>query len=156
MVKGIRVTLNIWKGVMILSLLILSLPVLVGLKPYKVMSGSMEPVLPIGALIYIRETNEIEEGEMVAFEVGNGQICVHRCMEIREDGTYVTKGDANAVQDVATVRKDQLIGKGVLVLPYAGYWVQFLQTPLGISVIIVCLLGSVAMESGIFRRKKDK
>ena len=144
--NGLRVGLRIVEGGIVCAVLLLSLPVLWGVKPYMVMSGSMEPTLPIGALVYVEKTEVIEEGEIIAFDVGNGQICVHRCVEIKEDGTFVTKGDANTVEDVTSITRSQIIGKSVYVLPFAGFLVQFLQMPLGILFIGVCLLGNLVLR----------
>ena len=71
--------LNILSDVVIVLLLILVIAFagvrLVGLTPYAVLSGSMEPELPVGSLIYVRETDPstIQAGDTV----GNVQFLAH-------------------------------------------------------------------------------
>ena len=71
--------LNILSDVVIVLLLILVIAFagvrLVGLTPYAVLSGSMEPELPVGSLIYVRETDPatIQAGDTV----GNEQFLAH-------------------------------------------------------------------------------
>ena len=71
--------LNILSDVVIVLLLILVIAFagvrLVGLTPYAVLSGSMEPELPVGSLIYVRETDPatIQAGDTV----GNAQFLAH-------------------------------------------------------------------------------
>ncbi len=88
---------------------------------FKVVTGSMEPEIPVGALILSEETemNDIEIGEVVCFRSKSpdmlGKIITHRVIEIieAEDGTLqlVTKGDANLSLDGYYVTAQNLIGK---------------------------------------------
>lgn len=90
---------------------------------FKVVTGSMEPEIPVGALILSEETemNDIEIGEVVCFRSKSpdvlGKIITHRVIEIieAEDGTLqlVTKGDANLSLDGYYVTAQNLIGKVV-------------------------------------------
>ena len=146
--------LKVMEGVILLFLLILTVPTLWGLKPYTVMSGSMEPVLPIGSVVYILETKEVKAGDLIAFDVAEGQMCIHRCLERKKDGTYVTKGDANDFQDMFTVAEEQIKGRSVYVLPFAGYGMTFLQTPAGIGVISLVFLGRMILDIIIDRCKE--
>lgn len=88
---------------------------------FKVVTGSMEPEIPVGALILSEETemNDIEIGEVVCFRSKSpdmlGKIITHRVIEIieAEDGMLqlVTKGDANLSLDGYYVTAQNLIGK---------------------------------------------
>lgn len=90
---------------------------------FKVVTGSMEPEIPVGALILSKETemNDIEVGEVVCFRSKSpdmfGKIITHRVIEIvnAEDGTlqFITKGDANLSLDGYYVSQQNLIGKVV-------------------------------------------
>ena len=65
-----------------------------GYSVLKVVSGSMEPSIHEGDYIYIK-----------------GEINTHRISEVLSDGTFVTKGDANKIEDSVTVQKASIIGK---------------------------------------------
>lgn len=144
--RGIRVTLRVLEGIVFGLFLALSLPILWGLRPYIVMSGSMEPTLPVGSLIYVKETKSVGQGDLIAFRMGNGETCIHRCTAVNEDGTYATKGDANSVLDALPVRNDQIVGREVFTLPLAGYGAAFLRTPYGIAVIALTVMGGMVLE----------
>ena len=106
----------------------LYLPGLFGMRPYMVLSGSMEPGIPTGSLAYIKDTKETyEPGDAVAFQT-DGIPVVHRIYAHGEDGAFVTKGDANEYPDGRLVSPSDILGECVLVVPRAGYLVSALQT----------------------------
>ena len=49
-------------------------------------------------------------GDIVAYR-RNGMMVLHRVAEIRDDGRYVTKGDANRAPDAGTVGDEDIFGK---------------------------------------------
>ena len=92
--------LNILSDVVIVLLLILVIAFagvrLVGLTPYAVLSGSMEPELPVGSLIYVRETDPatIQAGDTVDLVIVRGEeritlenVSMPRQERTAEDGT---------------------------------------------------------------------
>ena len=71
-----RICSMIGVSLLILVILIcipLTLPRLTGFDIYTVVTGSMEPAIPVGSLIYVREEApaELMEGEVVAYRCGN-------------------------------------------------------------------------------------
>lgn len=116
------------------------LPMPFGYGAAVVLSGSMEPVLSAGDLIIVKETDQIQERDIVVFQDGNSLV-VHRVVQIGEE-TVTTKGDANQVND-EPVSIDAVKGKVQLWIPYAGNVVGFLKTPIGticIIVLAICLI----------------
>lgn len=83
----------------------------------KVVTGSMEPSLQVGDYIYIKDTpaDELEVGDVITFRSEEpdvyGKLVTHRIIEVRPDGTFVTKGDANSTADRKAVRSDQIYGR---------------------------------------------
>ena len=83
----------------------------------KVVTGSMEPSLHVGDFIYVKkaDADSLSEGDIISFYSEDpdvyGKIVTHRIKQIQPDGTYITQGDANSVQDSKPVRYDQIIGK---------------------------------------------
>jgi len=76
---------------------------LIGYTPYVVLSGSMEPAIPTGALIYVRATDpyRVKEGDPITFHLNQGgPVATHRVIEIDATNRYfITKGDANNSPD---------------------------------------------------------
>ncbi|MDI6900124.1 MAG: signal peptidase I [Anaerosomatales bacterium] len=81
--------------------------------------GSMEPALHHGDLaLYRRGTVTIERGDIVLFDKQGWRGGVlHRVCEVRDDGSLVTRGDANPVRDRDPVANEHVRGVVVLVVP---------------------------------------
>jgi len=88
-----------------------------GYSVLKVVSGSMEPSIHEGDYIYIKrtDTDSLKAGDIISFysqdDSIEGEINTHRISEVLSDGTFVTKGDANKIEDSVTVQKVTIIGK---------------------------------------------
>ncbi len=84
---------------------------LVGYETYSIKSGSMEPTIPKGSLVYV-DTNDTtpEVGEVVSFYAGESVVS-HRAIAVDEEGRKVTtQGDANEDPDIAPVKYSDIIG----------------------------------------------
>ena len=88
--------------VVILAVLLVGVR-LVGLQPYTVLSGSMEPTYPVGSLIYVKATDpqDVEVGQPITFVLNEDLVvATHRVIEIDEENQhFYTKGDANEAAD---------------------------------------------------------
>lgn len=77
----------------------------------------MEPSIHEGDYIYIKrtDTDSLKAGDIISFysqdDSIKGEINTHRISEVLSDGTFVTKGDANKIEDSVTVQKASVIGK---------------------------------------------
>ncbi len=119
---------------------------LYGLRGYCVLSGSMEPSYPTGALLLTRPIAEtsVKAGMVITFTVPSGAVVTHRVSRVEaEDGQvyFFTRGDANDAEDASPVRGEQLLGTPMLCIPYLGYILQYLRQPPGAYL----LLGAVGM-----------
>ena len=121
--------LGILSTILLLSLVLLCLPLtvprLLGYQVYSVISGSMEPAIPTGSLVYIGEVEpaEVAEGEVIAFYGArdSASIITHRVVENRVvTGEFVTRGDANQTKDMNPVPYENVIGKVVRSVPGGG------------------------------------
>ena len=92
-----------------------------GYKPVRALSGSMEPTLPVGDAALVKRTDDIEENDIIMFVSDEGSLVVHRCIDINEDGTFVTKGDANEFADFDPISQKQVIGKVVSIIPLPDF-----------------------------------
>ena len=124
----------------------------IGLTPYTVLSGSMEPAYKVGSLIYVREIDqdEITLRTPLTFKVSGGaMLATHRVVEIIAlDGevAYITKGDANEVPD-PPVRYENVVGSPVFSIPYLGYFSTWLQS--GAGVIAGIALAAMLLLSAL-------
>ena len=106
-----------------------------------VVSGSMEPSYMKGSLLYVKEdTGGIKTGDAITF-YRHGELVTHRVVEINADEkTYITKGDANQVNDAEPVAWSDVAGVPVFDIPVLGYPASFLGTTQGKFVFIVMLI----------------
>ena len=71
----------------------LAIPRFLGYETYNVTSGSMEPALPVGSVIYVQyvEPATVQPGEIIAYNV-DGTVITHRVVENWfVEGEFVTK-----------------------------------------------------------------
>ena len=94
-----------------------------------------------GSLLYVKEdTGGIKTGDAITF-YRHGELVTHRVVEINADEkTYITKGDANQVNDVEPVAWSDVAGVPVFDIPVLGYPASFLGTTQGKFVFIVMLI----------------
>ena len=123
-------------GVLAVVTGLLSLIVILDMNPYVVVSGSMEPALPVGSVCIVDcQQWSPDKGDIISYKAGEG-IVTHRVIEVTEDG-YVTKGDANDTKDPGIVKEKQIFGICVASVPKLGYAVMFLRSALGIFTVIM-------------------
>ena len=128
----------------ILVLMILSLPRLFGYETYNVISGSMEPELPVGSLILVKpaeEISKIEEGEIICF-YSNATVVSHRVVSNNVfAGQVITKGDANESEDIEPVQYNEVIGIVKHHIPILGSLGAYFSSASGkllVGELIVC------------------
>lgn len=127
--------------ILILIIAVIFIPKLFSIEPMVVVSGSMEPSYMKGSLLYVKEgVGGIETGDAITF-YRHGELVTHRVVEINADEkTYITKGDANQVNDAEPVAWSDVAGVPVFDIPVLGYPASFLGTTQGKFVFIVMLI----------------
>ena len=117
------------------------LPNIFGLKTMAVISGSMEPSIPVGSIIVTKPIDnytEIAVNDVISFKVSEETIVTHRVVEIDlEEGFISTKGDANEENDLNPIAFTQVIGKVVFDIPIVGFISIYAKTPIGIIGICI-------------------
>ena len=116
------------------------LPRFFGYTPLIENTGSMEPVMERGDLLFVKEEDNLKEQDIIAWHNPEGGITTHRIVEVRKDGTYTTKGDSNNIEDQAAVKKEQVIGVYTGKLVKAGYLLMYLQKPEGLITVVLLIL----------------
>lgn len=132
-------------GFMLLILAVMKLPGVCGYGSYCILSGSMEPQIPVGSVVYVKSVawEELAPGDCITFRLGAGTQLTgtHRIVSIDSQKKEITtKGDANSAEDIMKVREYSLIGKVVYSLPFLGYGAWFLRTTVGRVTCAAALL----------------
>ncbi len=115
----------------------------VGWRLDAVLTGSMAPELEVGSLVFTRsvEPETIAVGDIITFRpAANGQALItHRVIGVGRSSSlyFETKGDANATPDRSTVPARNVVGKVSFNVPYWGFAIEFLKTPLGFLFALV-------------------
>ena len=113
-----------------------------GYKSFIVLTGSMEPTLKPGDIVFVKETTNINEQDIISFKVENA-IVTHRVVEIEnENGKnfYITKGDANSDNDIELISIEYVEGKYAFKIPLLGNIILFFQRPVGMVVLVIILI----------------
>ncbi len=129
---------------------------LFGFRLFYVATGSMEPTLPTGTVLIVRPCDEYQVNDIITFYSRDEQISgrpnTHRIIgtvEVDGELCYVTKGDANNVQDTLPVSERDIIGKvyADIQMSFIRDILGFLATPLGFFLLILLPILYVAVVS---------
>lgn len=103
-----------------LCVLAVTVPRAFGVVPYAIVSGSMAPGIPVGAMAFVDSNDKSPvPGDVVTFRAGNN-VVTHRVVEAGPDG-YVTKGDANESRDPGVLQAGSVLGTYVFHVPLLGF-----------------------------------
>ena len=126
-----------------------ALPMPFGIGGAVVLSGSMEPKLSAGDLLFVIPSEQYEVDQIVVYQDGRSLV-VHRLLRF-EDDKVITMGDANDIED-DPVPLTAIKGRVVFVIPLIGYLVNLLKTPIG----VLSVLGfSIYLMERSFRKEKN-
>lgn len=145
---------NIAADLLILVLVLALAGVLVmklvyGMEMKAVLTGSMEPELPVGSLLIISPVSydEIKIGDDITFVRDEKLTLVtHRVIK-KDDSTrqITTQGIANNTSDSPT-RFENVVGKVVYHIPYLGYLVIWTSTVQGKIIAAIIIIALVALS----------
>ncbi len=133
-------------------------PLFLPYRLYTVLSGSMEPTIPVGSLVVLRQAGaaEIRTGDIITFSPPGhaAQMVTHRVVSITRDAEtgqpqFITKGDANAVSDDWHIPAQGTGLLYVLHVPLLGYAFAMLQSSIGRICFILApamLLAAVVLN----------
>lgn len=121
-------------------------PNIMGYSVFRVLTGSMEPAIETDSLIVVErvDASEVKTGDIISFfsqdPAHGGAVNTHRVVSIEQNGdnwSFVTKGDANQLEDRYVTSSEDLIGKVVFVSHGMGIMVHLLSNPLIFIPVIV-------------------
>ena len=142
--------------VVIAAALPLTVPNFMGYEIYNVVSGSMEPTIPVGSIIYVKEIDpsDIYSGDIIAFKSGDSVI-MHRVTQNKVvEGTFTTKGDANNGEDMNDVPYEDLIGIVVKHIPIMGQLLILFGSTFG-RICMICFAACGALLNILGSRFRD-
>src|SRR4051794_2637023 len=130
-----RATASLLCGLAVCSAVAYAVALGFGYRFFVVMSGSMRPVLPVGAVVVSKPqpASSIRVGDIVTFVApdGSGRTITHRLHAVvHHQGKtgYRTKGDANPSADAWIVQFPREVGVEKLAIPGVGYLLYALST----------------------------
>jgi signal peptidase len=160
--------LRIWRvaSIVVLSALLLggfgvaAMTRLGGMGSYVVISESMAPTLQRGDLVLVAPAaapDAYRPGDVITFREPARGLLTHRVVRTTEDGSaYVTRGDANQVDDVSPVPFGAVEGRVRVVVPGGGLpmlWASdggegALKLALLAGVVILSAIGAASGPAG--------
>ena len=121
-------------------------PQVLGYSVFRVMTGSMEPEIREDSLLVVQKTppEDIVPGDVISFfspdPMLEGAVNTHRVVRIeKENGRtqFITKGDANVIEDTYPTDASALVGRVVFKSYGLGKTVSLLANPLVFGIIIL-------------------
>ena len=121
-------------------------PQVLGYSVFRVMTGSMEPEIREDSLLVVKKTppEDIVPGDIISFfspdPMLEGAVNTHRVVRIeKENGRtqFITKGDANVIEDIYPTDASALVGRVVFQSYGLGKAVSLLSNPLVFGIIIL-------------------
>lgn len=90
--------------------------------------------LSVGDMPIVKGSNDYKVGEIIVYDAGQQAPIIHRIIKINPDGSYQTKGDNNPSQNSYefSVKKEQIYGKVIFIIPKLGYFKVFVTKIIGI------------------------
>src|SRR5262245_1621684 len=114
-------------------------------------SGSMSPSIRPGDVVVTRPINPDTEvlGRVVTADdpAEPGTLLTHRIVWDNHDGTYVSRGDANEDAESTPMPRENIKGRGFLLVPWVGlpaFWVSTGQ----VAFLAITALGLTALVMG--------
>ncbi len=156
--KCLKILGNIIICIVILACLPLTVPRIIGFQGFNVISGSMEPEISIGSMVYVKQADfdDLSEGDVIAFESG-ASVVTHRIAAIDQGSQLLTtKGDANDVTDFMPVAYTNVIGKVAFHFPFFGYIAAFLSETYGKIVAAIILIVGVVLSNAEDKKAPEK
>ncbi len=119
-------------------------PSVFGIKPFIVLSGSMEEEIYKGDLIITKivEPKSLKVRDVIAFRDGEGTVTTHRIIDlVQENGKtyFITKGDNNSTQDQNLVGFEDVEGIYIFRIPGMGSIMNKLSEPTTIIILLLCI-----------------
>jgi len=128
---------------MLVVALAIAIPNAFGAKTVVVQSGSMEPSIHTGSLVFATPVakEDIHIGDVISFNTNERKtVMAHRVVAVDEQGRFRVKGDMNATVDAYPVPYENVVGIVRFSVPLAGYAMGFVKTQHGLIVVTYAMI----------------
>ena len=125
-----------------------------------VTSGSMEPKYPIGSVVFVTSVakDAIKQDDVLTyFSSGRNEIITHRVREVYPNGTdttFITRGDANSVDD-APLEYDRVIGRVLFAVPVVNHLIGSHENAIYVGTGLICF-GFILCLAGLIGNIRKK
>ncbi len=140
-------------------------PEILGHYVFRVMTGSMQPAVPEDSLILVRKTelSKIQPDDIISYystdPLLQGSVNTHRVVSVEQQGDsyiFITKGDANAIQDQYPAQGENVLGKVIYISHPLGMVVNFMSSPAAFVLLILLPIFIILVSSLIRVAKSAK
>lgn len=139
----IRIIKNIIIIILVVSFIFVASVVAMGMKGFSVVTDSMEPALKKGDAVFVKKCSfdDISVGDILTVRFSDGSSTfTHRVVEIdRQKGVFYTQGDNSPQKDGASKGQD-IVGKVLFHLPFAGYLSMWISNRKNIAIILLVII----------------
>lgn len=116
-------------------------PSIFGYKMMTVLSGSMDPGIKAGDVIFAKsiDADSVKIGDVITYKTENNDLITHRVTNVKIENKnvyFVTKGDSNNVEDSKPVPYSNVVGILAFRIPYGGWVLEFVNSKVGIVLFI--------------------
>ncbi|MCP3422242.1 signal peptidase I [Nocardioides pinisoli] len=128
-------------------------PLLLGWGSFVIKSGSMEPAIDVGDVVVARPFavgEKVAVGRVYVFDdpsTSKQHLLTHRIVERLDDGSYASAGDNNDVTDATPVTSGDIHARGVLLAPFVGLPIAWLQGEEWVKLALWLLLTIAAFAT---------
>ena len=136
--------------------LLVTAPRLVGVTPFTILSGSMQPAYAVGDVVLDERIapTEARPGDVVTFTDPSrqGATVTHRVERLTRNGaqvTFVTRGDANNASETWAVAANGTVGRVRMRVPKVGWalqWARSREGRIGLIVLPAALLALIELR----------
>jgi len=111
-----------------------------GARYYSVQSDSMAPELLVGDLVIDErpDIGNLNAGDVISYinPADSKKVITHKIINIDSSKALVTTRGDNLVSPDPPVAFNMVLGKKKAAIPYLGYFMDALKTPLGIAALV--------------------
>jgi signal peptidase len=130
-------------------------PVITGGSALAVLSGSMSPGLPVGAMAFVRPVDPatVEPGDVITFQRAPDapELVTHRVLAVDDSSgvpVFTAKGDANEDADIDPVAASAVRGELWFGVAHLGRLSAILHSPKGAGLLVVLVCAVIAAAPG--------
>jgi signal peptidase len=120
-----------------------------------VLSGSMSPKYPVGAMVFTRPVDpaEVVVGDVITFQrpANPAELVTHRVVAVDASTgapVFTTKGDANNAADLDPVPASAVQGRLWFGVPQLGRTAAILHSPQGLGFLVLLICAVAALSPG--------